>query len=227
MKNASFRIFLSAILSVWILSSCTIEEEFVFNEDFSGTHSIRIDFQKSSELGGPDVGGKMIARLESDTPGMEKMLYKMDSIPGISNAFFETEENAFSLGYTFERLELVDAPMGAIKGTTLDPGPKGYKEDEVKKRFELVGNELHIISRHSEPKKDEKQDKDEEAAPFTEMMEGMQDKIEFKTTFKFKNPIKKVKNGDFELSKDKKTLTNTYNLDQDPNAGKTTVIKFK
>ena len=112
-----------------------------------------------------------------------------------------------------------------IKGDRLDSGPMsmGLDQDLPKKRFELDGKKLLIKSRSSKPSKGE--DKDEESA-ILGMMDEMSDKIESKTTFRFTNPIKKVKKGSFELSDDKKTLTTTYKRDQDPNAGKTTVVKF-
>lgn len=181
-------------------------------------------------MGGAQIGPKLIQRLESDTAEMEEQLYKMDSIPGISNAFFKTEANAFSIGYSFESTDLIDMPFQATDGSSLDPASMGFDKELLKKRFELDGDKLYLLSRNSKPQKEKKKSKDEDqGSDPLKLMAGMDSilvRIEMKTIYKFKKPIKRIKKGEFELSKDKKTMTSSFMMDQDPNAGKTTIIKF-
>lgn len=223
MKIQLLRSFFLATLVAFAFSSCTIEEEFVFNEDFSGKFITRIGFQKSTEMAGPELGRKMIERFENDTAGWEKIIYQMDSIPGISNAFFKTETNTINFGYSFDHIDLIDMPLREVIRLDPRPMPIGLDQDLPKKRFELDGKKLLIKSRSSKPSKGD--GKDEESA-IPRMLDEMSDKIEFNLTFRFTNPIKKVKKGSFERSDDKKTLTTTYKRNQDPNAGKTTIVKF-
>ena len=167
------------------------------------------------------MGKKIIRKLEDDTAGRKKFILQIDSVPDISNAFVKHEADAFSLGYSFERIELIDMPFETLKGSGIDAGLMSFGQYLPKKRFELHGKELHLIHRSTNPDKNKN---NKPATPST--MDELMDEVDYKASFRFKNPVRRVKNGTFERSDDKKTLTITYKMDRDPNAGKTTIIKF-
>lgn len=200
------------ILAALLVASCTIRQEFSFEEDFSGQYKVDVDMSSMASL----TDGKAEPLLDSFNK--DSMIEAMNNPSGLSQAFIEEKDHVISFGYHFHDVKSLngaqkDADWGAIMG-------EGFRVLESEKpMFALKGKKLF----YSPPKFDNNNSEVEE----TEGMEGMSSMIRYEVVLHFKKPIKKVSNENWVLTGDRKTAKFSVGLDelQKGNNG-ATQIKF-
>ncbi len=183
MKILSQLLTASVIL---IFISCTIKNEYTFNEDFSGDFKMSIDYSAMKEIMKDDT--------LKENPFSD---IKTDSIPGLDNVQLFSEENVMGIKFSFSDLETLNAFLKK-SGTTDKSDFMGFKQKGKKLMYEHSSNN----------------DKLKDSANELDEMADVNKMIQIETTVNFKGHIiKKVDNKSVTVSDDLKTLTYTYSLE--------------
>jgi len=184
-------------LGLMLFTSCTIRQEYVFNDDFSGNHVFELDMSGGQEEGpGAGMAQRMIEKFKEDSMEMDSLVQAMNAMDGISNALVAAENEAITMSYDFEKMELIGTPIDQKNlDKMMGAGMHAKVNDDAGIKFEWKGKKLHYTSGNS--------GESEEMPP---MMEGMDEKIRFETIMTFPKKVKKVNNQDYAISEDRKTI---------------------
>lgn len=187
-----------------LFTSCTIRQEYVFDDDFSGKHVFQFDLSQEQEDGpGAGMGARMVEKFKEDSLAMDSMIRAMNAMEGISNAMVTAENEVISIGYNFADMKLIGAPIDRDNlGKMMGQRSAGTGDGDGVK-FEWKGKKLHYTTGSIS-----------EGEDMPPMMEGMDEKIRFETIMTFANKVKKVNNPDYVISEDKKTLKLSLSMKQ-------------
>jgi len=217
MKSLFGRTAFSALFFALILSSCTVEDEYTFNKDFTGKHVFKLTFE---EYEGRNMGEMMIPKLAEDKEGQEEAIRKMDSIPGVSNSYFTAEGTSLTMGYDFENLEVIGQPLTVMgKNSAASRNPAGGSAEDFIKRFEVKGNKIYIYEKEAESP-----DMGDTPAKMKEMLAS----ISYTTVYRFAKKVKSVSDKRYIISDDKMSVGATFTGDDEDTKsdGKPLIIEF-
>jgi hypothetical protein len=178
-------IFFSSILISVLLVSCTIQEDYTFNKDFSGHYSFQFDYSALLSYSDDDSSANELSKGYS---GMEKELKKVD---GINNIIIITddEKGKVLVSYDF-------ASLKALNATNYNNESERYN-----KYFTLDGKILSVtidftdeLEEYKDPEMDE-----------TELLENIEEFVDYSMTFTFDKKIKAIELNNF-TQKDANTL---------------------
>ena len=188
MKNHRYFIIITSLL--FLISSCTIEEEFHFNEDFSGNYSFQFDYSALLAL---DTSGTAGVELSKGYDEMEEELKKID---GISNILIKSDEvvGKVSVSYDFSSID-------AINKANYNNESQRYT-----KFFIRTGKKLSFVSDFSEELNEYK----DPSMNDEELLENIESFVDYTMTISFDKSIKVIDLQNFKLVDDH-TLSFTLN----------------
>lgn len=204
MKN-SFS-FLSMVFAMTFLSSCVLEQDIHFKEDFSGEYHMRLDMSSFMAMAGDSAES---ADTQISTEDFKEMEDKISAIPGISNLKTSAEEGVYDLSYNFADLNSVTLA-----------GDKSGEETGGFLNFTKKGKKLIINMKP--PKKGEEEISAEE-------MESMKDMFTFRYNIKFDKTVSKIKSKFATLNKETNTVVFEFGMAEyfNPKTAWKTEISFK
>lgn len=188
MKNHRYFIIITSLL--FLISSCTIEEEFHFNEDFSGNYSFQFDYSALLAL---DTSGTAGVELSKGYDEMEEELKKID---GITNILIKSDEvvGKVSVSYDFSSID-------AINKANYNNESQRYT-----KFFIRTGKKLSFVSDFSEELNEYK----DPSMNDEELLENIESFVDYTMTISFDKSIKVIDLQNFKLVDDH-TLSFTLN----------------
>lgn len=187
-------IYLTAICL--LVASCTIRQQFSFEEDFSGQYEVDINLSSMAALTDNDSMSFL------DDLNQDSVIDALNGEDGISGAFIKEKEAVISIGYNFDNVgSLNRAQESANIGEMIGDGVKVKRTE--KPLFVVKGKKLF----YNPPELDNSEAEADE-------MEGMSNMIRYELVMKFKEPVKKLSNDDWTISYDRKTITFSVGLDE-------------
>jgi len=207
MKNILF-LFTLVIIG---LSSCTVTQEFAFNEDLSGQQTFTFDGSElmssmgdmTDESSSGGLGGSMMK-----DSNMLQSLKTLNELEGISNVTFEEDSinGILSIKYDFAN---IDALNRALAGNDFMAAlnPDTSEEDDLESGMRFYQKKKKLTFTHAKMSTEEKK----------EILEGGMGEagglINFKTILTFKGGVKKLKTkSEATLSEDKETISHSFTL---------------
>lgn len=173
--------FLSKLLFTVLLSffiiSCTVQENFDFNEDLSGHYSFQFNYGALLEFDSIGVANNEMAK------GYLEMEEELKNIEGLSDIIVvsdNVEGNVF-ISYDFSNLE------------ALNKANYNKESERYNKFFALEGKKLIFKVDFSEELESYKEDGMDE----TELLENIENMIDYTMTFNFKKKIKVLSQNNF------------------------------
>lgn len=186
--------FLLSLSFIILLStSCSFQQKFHFNNDWSGSSELKIDMSQMIALSG-GVGGAEEDSLDlfSDFKS-ENSLEDLGKIPGITNVRMDenSKKGIFILTYNFENIDALNKSMASSDVLSGASSEKDHNYFSVKK------NKLIYQMKTM--------DEEEEVDGMKEVKE-MKEMFKYDLIFSFEKSIKKIKSKNIEttLSNDKK-----------------------
>lgn len=191
MKNITF---LLAAVSI-LFTGCTIEQEFYFKQDFSGSYSTRIDMSSLGALGeemNPDS-------IMKDTD-LSELQTKYEAIAGLSNVRNSFSEGILLSGFDFNGMASLNKAFEPEEKAEEEKDSAGLPDNSGLVRFEQKGKKLLVIV-----------DKSDMADSGSEI-EQMGEMITFSVKLGFDKKIKKVKSDVGTWDKANNSITLQFNL---------------
>ena len=174
----TFKLLTLSILSLIFISSCTIRENFDFNDDFSGHYSFQFDYSALLEL---DSSGSASSELDKGYLEMEDELKKIEGITNII-IISDNESGNVLVSYDFNSIE------------DLNKANFNKESNRYNKFFSIDGKKVKFkvdFSTELEEYKDPEIDD-------TELLENIESMINYKMIFKFSKKIKTIQLDNFE-----------------------------
>jgi len=100
------------IALVAIVASCTVTQEFNFNNDFSGNYKMVFDMSSLMSM----AGGEEEAEELLDKEAKDSILLVYNNIDGISNTKVDSKDYVMTISYNFENLDALNI---AIEQTSM------------------------------------------------------------------------------------------------------------
>ncbi len=169
--------FLSiAIIIILSLSSCSFEEEYAFQSDWSGKYEGVLDMSGVAEMGGEDKESEEIIP-EAEKKAMEE---KINAVEGISNAKVMADEENYKISFSYDFEDLAslntlnsqdlsegddDSPLGSLaKWEMSSKGKKKFyitmmkdegmtSDEEGMEEMKQAGDMLQVTSTLTFPRK--------------------------------------------------------------------------
>ena len=190
MKTFTYLIIYSSFL--FLFYSCSIEEEFSFNKDYSGHYSFEFDYSALLSLDTTGSAGVEMSK------GYDEMELELKKIEGISNILIKSDDvvGNVSVSYDFSSID-------AINQANYDNENQRYT-----KFFTLNGNKIHFISDFSK-ELDEYKDPSMDA---TELLNNIESFVEYTMTIRFEKNIKVIDLQNFKKIDDH---TLSFTLDEE------------
>lgn len=184
-------IFFVALL--FVIVSCTVTQEYHFNNDFSGTAKSSIDMSTLIAFANAaDSTGEEETSFDSLEYHLQDMHADLEKIPGISNVKHSWDENTgiMFISYDFDDIETLNVSMGR-NFSELTFETKQTAEDF--QYFSQKGRKLYFSL--PEIQNDTLfEDSD---------MESMQELFKYQIKFSFDKEVKKIQSNIFELHEDR------------------------
>lgn len=180
-------------LALVIGSSCTVRQNFSFDEDFAGEYEMQLDMSKMLAMTGETSTSVL------DSINQDSIIEVMNAMDGISETYMREVEGVVRMGYQFEDLSSLneansDEGMAAMLGSEVKEGSDQGPIFTWKKK----------VLTYAPPAYEKPEDSDEETDGAMQSMEGM---MKYEIVMRFAKPVKKVSNPDYTISEDKKTIT--------------------
>ncbi|MCC6600083.1 MAG: hypothetical protein IT223_05365 [Crocinitomicaceae bacterium] len=196
-----------ALATCLLMTSCTIEQEYLFKNDMSGSYFTRIDLGPMAEMG-VDASALDTVIKSSD---LEEMNAQYLSVAGISNAKSTFENNVLFTGFDFTSVAALENAF--TSGSELTEGANAglFKFTSSGKKLILDINSSGLNTFSGE-----------------ETM-GMEEMLTFKVKMNFERKIKKVSGKFVTFNKEANSLDFLF-TPKDFQSGESdlkTVIKFK
>ncbi len=213
-----------ASMILFFVSSCTITQEYKFNDDFSGTTETNIDLSSMINLiKSSDTTGNSDNSFDTLTNTFAGIEEELDNL-GAKNINLEWNENhtIITLSYDFDNIDMLNKITNKIDIINLlslneEPGKEEKKSKEIQK-FTIKGKKKFIYN----------QPILENDTLFSgENSDAMNKYYKYKLIFSFDNEIKNINNKEAELSKDKKSISFEGNLFDLTNEENKTNFKIK
>ncbi len=169
MKTNRYSIIIIAFLSI-VLYSCSIEEEFHFNSDFSGHYSFRFDYSELKVLDTSGIAGDEMSK------GYEEMVTELQKIDGISNIVINSDDNIGSV-----EVEYDFSSIDAINQANYNNETQSYT-----KFFTLSGKKLSFKADFSEELEEYK----DPSMDDEELLKNIESFIDYTITIRFEKNIK-------------------------------------
>lgn len=193
------RIAFHLLAILLIATSCTIKQEYVFDENFSGKYNVEIDMSTMASMFGEEAPS-MIDSIDTDS-----IIDACNALDGISNTFIREEPGTatMNIGYDFADLNSMNQAQessdltGAL-GETISVKASG---DEL---FSLKGKKLRYAPPIMSAQETDQQQE----------MESMWGMVRYEVVMRFDQPIKKVTNERWTISSDKKTMKLEIGFDE-------------
>lgn len=162
--------------------SCSVQETFHFNKDFSGHYTFEFNY---SQLASLDTSSDMKSEMGESFYELENELKKIN---GISNILILTdnEEGTVMVSYDFENLE------------ALNKANYNEENDSYDKLFTLDGKKLLFITDFS----DEIQEYKESDMDEDEILDNIESLLDYTITFSFDRKIKVLEQENIEQADD-------------------------
>jgi hypothetical protein len=205
------KIYYSGIfLIIFILSSCTITQEFYFNKDFSGTYTSTIDM--SELIKAMNTNGKEDKSFTDSLNLMLKQTEEKMKGTGISNlkSGWKNDKILF-ISYDFSNIDVLNKALNN-SGISDNNAPTG--ED-----FVFFTLKRKTLTYHGIPPK--------ETAEGGKDLGAMKDYYKYKAIFSFERKIKKADNPKYKISEDKHKAEMTAPLFDITKPDFNSKIKFK
>lgn len=181
---------LTLLAAIAVFTSCTLEQTYTFNEDFSGTYIMNFDISQMAAFSTEDgqEAGDLFEDFNQDSL---RDLYR--NMKGISNVEIKTTENVINLKYDFDNLENLNQSLLAEQKAQEAFGDMADKPRFEYKKGTFIYNAPNLGS-----------DADQDS------LSQMLAVVEYDITLNFAKKITSVSNG--VLSEDGKTVKMTGNM---------------
>ena len=183
-------LFLLFFLFAILLTSCSIEEEFHFNPDFSGNYSFQFDYSALLALDTSGTAGEEMSK------GYDEMEDELKKIDGISNIVIKSDDIKGNVIVSYD-FSSIDAINKANYNT---------ETEHYTKFFILSGKKLSFVSDFSkefEEYKDPSMDDEE-------LLDNIENFVDYTMTISFDKSIKVIDLQNF-IQIDDHTLSFTLN----------------
>lgn len=185
-------------LALVIGSSCTVRQNFSFDEDFAGDYEMQLDMSKMLAMTGETTTSVL------DSVNQDSIIKATDARDGISGTYMDEAEGVVRMGYKFEDLSSLneansDAGMAEMLGSDVQEGSDQGPIFTWKKN----------VLTYAPPAYEKPEDSDEETDDAMKNMEAM---MKYEVVMTFAKPVKKVSNPDYTISEDKKTISCNMSL---------------
>ena len=184
----------SIILGTALLISCSIDQHFHFNDDYSGNYLMEFDMSALMDFAGEMDSTDSDEDIWGDLP-MDSMQDAMNAVVGINNAKFFEENNVLKMSYEFENLEALNS---ALANSDLEDS----EEDDVlgalmgdATNFEAKGKKFYYTT------------PDISTVEIADSMTEYMEMFEYAVTMSYENDIKKIENSDAIIGEDNKSFT--------------------
>lgn len=192
-------------------SSCTIKQNFTFDQDFGGQLEMQVDMSKMMAMGGGEAKSLL------DSVNTDSIVDQMNSQAGISATRLEETEGIVRFGYKFEDLKSLneanqdDGSMAKMLGGDVKEGQK---------QEPLFTWSKGVLS--YDPPAYEKPEGETETDEASESMEAM---MKYEVVMNFAKPVKEVSNSAYIVSEDQKSISYSATISDvyEGNSGATTV----
>ena len=184
-----------------LLSSCAIEQEIYFKEDYSGRYTFRLDYSTMLSLMESDEDQEETQLLDEETT--ESVFEGLKAIDGVSNMSVSDKDGKMEIAFDFRDLEILNAAMEGADMNMLFSGQDSPPKDDEVARFSVKGKKIS----YQHPAQDFKAASQEDAS-----LESMNEMINYSFILRFDKEIKKFDNPRAKLDKSGKKLTLSGNL---------------
>jgi len=184
------KMFLSFLAASLIMASCSLEQNYVFNEDFSGNYSLVFDLSEIVAFSAEDPDSVEDAFADLNVDSL-KLAY--EQIEGVSNVKISGKDNVLRLSYNFVNIEALNRSLETENNATSAFGGNAtddrfsYENGIFKYNFPVTGDEEGLDS-----------------------LAQMMSIVEYNIHMQFAKTIAKTSNG--ELGEDGKSLRFEGNL---------------
>jgi len=202
------KIFLFALLTALVFTSCTLEQHINFNDDYSGRYEFTMDFSamKGFMDAAAEEEGEAPQSLTEDM-NVDSVVQALNSAPGLSNAVVSEENGKLVIGYDFANVETLNMVMQEMDMTSMLSSASGGKAN-----MDADGAGKSSIERNG--KKISFEMADLKDAGDADELQGMGSMMNFNVQMTFPDEIKKVKNKNAIVSGDGKTVTVSANFEE-------------
>ena len=182
------------LLTLVLLSSCTITQEYTFNKDFSGSAKLSIDMASFMEMmGGMDSTGASTKEMKDSLSCVfDKSRQKLDSI-GMKNIKYGWKEGTNTLYMSYDFKDLDELNRALNESNTQNTAISKSISDKPHVYFAKKGKKTLM---YSGPKSDKDVSGNEDIS-------SMKEYYKYAVIFNFKRKIKKIDNPNVTLSSDK------------------------
>lgn len=186
-------LFITFLASITLLSSCSIQQDYTINEDYSGDMKLKLDFSQMMAILPDSAQDETIGNLMSDE-ALDSLNDIMKDYEGIHNFEYASTPETVEMSLDFDDLEALhkmeeEQKDGDKSGEFVAFKPIG------KKAFQIDLSPLQDLSKSLE------EEGGEDAAAASMMMSFIQMKI----TVNFERPIKSVESslGNYDATENK------------------------
>jgi len=174
--------FFSITFFSFLIYSCSVQETFHFNTDYSGQYTFEFNY---SELASFDTSSAMKSEMGESFYELESELKKID---GINNIVIvsDNEKGTVLVSYDFENLE------------ALNKANYNKENDSYDKLFSLEGKKLLFITDFS----DEIQEYKESDMNEDEILDNIESLLDYTITFTFDRKIKVLEKKNIQQADD-------------------------
>lgn len=180
-----------------IIASCSLNQHFHFNEDYSGNYSMEFDMSAILEMAMQEDSTMNEDEIWEDV-NFDSLKLVMEQVEGISNVVTEAEGGIIKMSYSFKDIESLNR--------VLENSDMG--DDEQDEMFEaLLGSSTYFEAKGKKLSYNVPSLADLGIADSLSMYMDM---ISYNTEFTFDKPVKKVSNEDATVSDNKITLEGNF-----------------
>jgi len=176
------------VISLFILTNCSIEQHIHFNKDFSGTVNYKIDVSTMNLLSNLDSTQEKTSWRNDSLFNFDTEMARLGQIPGISDLEFidDSLNDIISFSYNFDNLDALNSSLANSNLTSAkDIGGTVFKKKG--KTLTYVVNDIETTDTSGD-------------------VLSMMEYYKYKLILSFENEIKKVDNMDAHVSDDKHSL---------------------
>lgn len=191
---------LAVFSAVLFFTSCTVEQHFSFNKNYSGNYTFTMNYQAIQEM--PAEEGEEVPEEEkfnlSDSLDLDEFVKEINALKGISNAKVTDEDGVFKIYYEFKDVESLNNSLEELNME--EHVDEGHSKERP--TFVAKGNKFDYHFHKIDLGDDEAMTEEEQQG--VEAAYGM---VQYKLTMDFEKPIKKSSNDHLIVSPNGRTLS--------------------
>ena len=205
---------LKLLAVVLLFGSCSIAQEYYFNNDYSGNYKMTFDMSELMSLAGDEENGETEDLLDQHTK--DSLITANNALEGISNTQVSYNDYVMSMSYDFENLDALNAALAQSSlGEDMEDDPTASMLTNSSVEFSGKGKKLtYMIPEFST------YDLEDSTLMYLDM-------IELKTTFNFERDVKSIDNASAIIQESGKTVVIEGNFKEFAEGEKNLSTTFK